>query len=261
MSDNDSPDYDDEDFSDDDSDFGDQPSDYDSDDYNLDFDSPSANPAQTPPPSSSLNDMPKSSNSTETDLSSLPAPTWSTPSATKYLLRELARLHAVQKNSTAADRGWTIDFAGLANLYQWKVTLSGFDKKLPLQQDLDKHKIKEGVVFEVQYGPEHPQTPPYIRVIRPRFLQFCQGGGGHVTAGGSICLEMLTTSGWNPTLCFETVMLTVRVALESVTPYPARLNPRWNTPYTGQEAMAAFVRVARDHGWNVPQQWHTLFAT
>lgn len=35
--------------------------------------------------------------------------------------------------------------------------------------------------------------PPFVRVVRPRF----QFRTGHVTIGGSICMELLTLSGWN----------------------------------------------------------------
>ncbi|TPX54004.1 hypothetical protein PhCBS80983_g06088 [Powellomyces hirtus] len=194
------------------------------------------------------------------DVTSLPAPVWSTPSATRFLQRELARCHTLVEHTTEEDRGWTMDFNAIQNVYQWQFQIRGFDKNLPLQKDLKAKRVTEGVVVEIRFGPDHPQTPPYVRIIRPRFKQFCEGGGGHVTAGGSMCLEILTTNGWNPTLSIETVLLMTRVALSSLDPYPARLNHRWNVPYTGQEAMCAFVRVAMAHGWGVPRAWQSLFA-
>ena len=33
-------------------------------------------------------------------------------------------------------------------------------------------------------------SPPFVRVIRPRFLGFQQGGGGHVTIGGALCMQV-----------------------------------------------------------------------
>lgn len=38
------------------------------------------------------------------------------------------------------------------------------------------------------FPPNFPFAPPFIRVIRPRFMFRT----GHVTIGGSICTEMLT---------------------------------------------------------------------
>jgi len=36
--------------------------------------------------------------------------------------------------------------------------------------------------------------PPFVRIIRPRFRFLT----GHITVGGSICLQVLTVSGWSP---------------------------------------------------------------
>lgn len=33
---------------------------------------------------------------------------------------------------------------------------------------------------------------PLLIDDRPRFLSFMNGGGGHVTAGGAICMQLLT---------------------------------------------------------------------
>ena len=38
----------------------------------------------------------------------------------------------------------------------------------------------------------YPFAPPFARVILPRF----KFKSGHVTTGGSICMQLLTTSGW-----------------------------------------------------------------
>lgn len=68
------------------------------------------------------------------------------------------------------------------------------------------------IEMEMQFPKEYPMFPPFVRVIRPRF-KFLTGKNhdfvtdsnkhmishkGHVTIGGSICMEMLTRSGWSP---------------------------------------------------------------
>lgn len=49
--------------------------------------------------------------------------------------------------------------------------------------------------MEIRFGESFPLAPPFCRVVYPRFLPFIQGGGGHVTGGGSICMDLLTPDG------------------------------------------------------------------
>lgn len=51
------------------------------------------------------------------------------------------------------------------------------------------------IVFEIRFPPNYPLSPPFFRIITPRFLPFIHGGGGHVTGGGSICMDLLTADG------------------------------------------------------------------
>jgi len=72
----------------------------------------------------------------------------------------------------------------------------------------------------MKFPKDYPMNPPFVRVIRPRF-KFLTGSysnmlvlsilytlacayknlsasTGHITIGGSICMQMLTRSGWSP---------------------------------------------------------------
>ena len=69
------------------------------------------------------------------------------------------------------------------------------------------------VEMEMKFPKDYPMSPPFVRIVRPRF-QFLTGKRlslmdplhlllslsytGHVTVGGSICMQMLTRSGWSP---------------------------------------------------------------
>ncbi|KAJ3035156.1 hypothetical protein HDV00_004278 [Rhizophlyctis rosea] len=198
------------------------------------------------------------------DLDMLPPPEYATPSATKALHKELRVLLKVQQMVEERERGWVLDVEGVTNLYQWTVRLTHFEEGLPLQEDLKKRgadAVKEGITLEVRFGPEYPMTPPYVRVVKPRFLPFAQGGGGHVTAGGSICMDLLTMGGWSPAYTMEATLLQIRMALTSTEPRPARLDgTRGNVVYSPGEAIQAFVRVAQQHGWTVPKGWNELFS-
>ena len=95
-------------------------------------------------------------------------------------------------------------------------------------------------------------SPPFVRVIRPRFLPFHMGGGGHVTGGGAMCMELLTNDGWSAVSSIESVLLQVRMAISSLDPKPARLQAGHPGDYGVMEAVDAYIRACQVHGWTVP---------
>jgi ubiquitin-conjugating enzyme E2 Q len=188
------------------------------------------------------------------DYSTLPMlqmPAWATPSATKRLMKDFRDLINVQNKELLHELGWHIDEENIDNMYQWIVELHSFDPTLPLAQDMKKKDVKS-VVLELRFGKDHPMSPPFVRVIRPRFLGFQQGGGGHVTAGGAMCMQLLTNDGWSAVSSIESVLLQVRVAISSTEPKPARLAPGGPTDYGVGEAVEAYMRACAVHGWTVP---------
>jgi ubiquitin-conjugating enzyme E2 Q len=114
----------------------------------------------------------------------LPPPVDATPSATMALQRELrAMLKEQEKADSLRDLGWYMppEFVG-DNLFQWIVELHSFDEALPIAKDLKAKKLTS-LVFEIRFPPSFPLSPPFFRILKPRFLPFIQGGGGHVTGG------------------------------------------------------------------------------
>ncbi|KAK3344063.1 hypothetical protein B0T25DRAFT_464196 [Lasiosphaeria hispida] len=197
------------------------------------------------------------------DLSALPRldpPTDAAPFATKALGRELSKLQIVQANTPLHQLGWYVDLIKVNNLFQWIVELHSFEATLPLAQDMKKAGVTS-VVLEIRFGENFPMSPPFVRVVRPRFLPFMNGGGGHVTLGGAMCMELLTSSGWSPANSLESVLLQVRLAICNLEPRPARLQSvvaaqRWGAirtlDYGVGEAVEAYVRACATHGWKVP---------
>lgn len=197
-------------------------------------------------------------------LPQLPEPTWaaSSPAALQTLNRELKELHDIQMNHDCYTLGWYIDTNEISNLFQWIVELHSFDSELPLAKDMERSG-HSSIIMEVRFGSGFPMAPPFVRVIRPRFLPFAQGGGGHVTAGGAICSELLTNSGWSPALSMEKVLLQVRLGLCDMNP-PARLatgHSQSNMDYGIGEAVDAYRRAARAHGWQVATGLNEMAAT
>ena len=174
-------------------------------------------------------------------------PSYATSSATRTLQRELTGTLKIQDTHPLHELGWYIDRELITNVYQWILELHSFESHLPIAQDL-KSKGLKSVVLEIRFGKDYPMSPPFVRVIRPRFLSFMEGGGGHVTAGGALCMELLTNSGWSAVSNIESVLLQVRLAMSSTDPRPARLAKGAVRDYGVGEAVDAYVRACTMHG-------------
>lgn len=62
-------------------------------------------------------------------------------------------------------------------------------------------------------------------------------------------MDLLTNSGWSPVNSIESVLIQIRTEMVEGN---GRLDTSNVTPYTVEEAKAAFTRVATQHGWAVP---------
>ncbi|WRT66695.1 uncharacterized protein IL334_003656 [Kwoniella shivajii] len=143
------------------------------------------------------------------------------------------------------------------SLYCWLLELHTFPPDSHLYKELKQRKV-QSIIVELRFPSSFPHSPPFMRILHPRMLPFMQGGGGNVTGGGSICNELMTATGWNPAFVTEAVVREVMTNLTEATP-PARLDPReWNTPYNMREAVDAYKRVAKAHGWEVPKDFDRL---
>jgi len=159
--------------------------------------------------------------------------------ATKRIFKELTKLSKLDSSEYGFEATPVDD-----NLYRWIVKLFGFGDTSAIGKNLELHNKKFGyghIELEIIFPQNFPWDPPFIRVVRPRF----QYRTGHVTVGGSICMELLTPSGWMPTNSLEAVLVQIR---SEMLMGEARLEGT-NGIYTEYEAKAAFDRVARQHGW------------
>lgn len=186
-----------------------------------------------------------------TTLPMLEMPAWASSGATSRLMRDFKDLIQVQNKEPLHELGWHIDEDKIENMYQWIIELHSFESTLPLAKDMKAKHIKS-IVLEIRFGKDYPMSPPFVRVIRPRFLTFMEGGGGHVTSGGAMCMELLTNDGWSAVSSIESVLLQVRMAISSPDPRPARLSLRGPGDYGVGEAVEAYMRACSVHGWTVP---------
>lgn len=164
--------------------------------------------------------------------------------ATKRILKEYKHFQ------TSADiENFEIKFKNENNFYQWTVILDilKFELTEELKQDFEYAKEQSSkdptLEFEIVFSNAFPFDPPFIRVVKPIFKFHT----GHVTIGGSLCMESLTPSGWSSARSIEGLFVEI---LSIILQGGARLDKgRLGQCYSIQEAKAAFDRVARHHGW------------
>ncbi|QGA12784.1 hypothetical protein EYB26_000429 [Talaromyces marneffei] len=201
----------------------------------------------------------------ESSITLLKPPVYASSSATKALQQRLLQALKVQEQTPPDELGWYIDPQLINNPYQWIVELHSFELSHPLGKDFQKAGL-QSIILEMRFPQDFPMSPPFVRIIRPRLLEFNAGGGGHVTMGGALCMELLTGSGWLPTFSIENVLLSIRLALCSIDPKPARLaagggkfgSSARGGDYSVQEAVDAYTRACRTHGWEVPKNFGAM---
>jgi len=171
------------------------------------------------------------------------------PTATMRLIRDLKNIQKSDPKALGFSATPAVDKAsGLENLYHWEVKLTGFEKGTDIFKDMEAYKKKSNqdfILLELRFSKDYPFAPPFVRVVRPRFAFRT----GHVTIGGSICMELLTNSGWNSTNDIESILIQIRSEMLSG---GARLDAGMSNTYeySEQEAWEAFFRAASTHGWN-----------
>jgi len=160
-------------------------------------------------------------------------------SATEYLSKQMKN---IAKSNLVAD-GVRVE-PNENDIFKWNIYLSKFEDT-QLGQDLEKYKRITGkgeVKLEVLFPFDFPSSPPFVRVIYPKFLQWT----GHVTIGGSVCVYELTSSGWNSQNEISSFFIMLRnLLLEG----KAAINLLETSEYSLFEAKSAYNRVALQHGW------------
>lgn len=109
-----------------------------------------------------------------------------------------------------------------------------------LGKDMDSMGI-DVIKMEIRLPGAYPFEPPFIRVLSPKFA-FRKG---HVTIGGSICMDLLTKQKWVPSMSISKIMITI---VQNMIVGDGRLEPGGkNYVYSLQEAQSAFTRMLATH--------------
>lgn len=106
------------------------------------------------------------------------------------------------------------------------------------------HRLNiQAIEIEITFNANYPIAPPFIRVTYPHF----KFHSGHITVGGSLCMEMLTNQGWSPTFNIENVITQIKLAISEGGGEIDEVN--YKKRYTIDEAVESFNRVIASHGW------------
>ena len=196
------------------------------------------------------------------------APPWQGKRGTARMFAEMSALRKWKGSPRVFDIEMVQDRAD-----KWRFSVNGFDNDCSagrnLNADLRKLRGQSCIKMEITFPSDYPTRPFFLRCVSPRFCWYT----GHVTAGGAICIEALTTSGspgsWNPSLNVEAILHTVFANFLDTTsqvirtatgpggvsgPLRVDLQRRYcRDPlqeYTAHEARSAFDRMLRHHAAN-----------
>jgi len=166
--------------------------------------------------------------------------------ASQVLMREMRKLMTL--DGGGATKALEIEMVD-DSLYRWcvKMHADGFPEDCSLRKELKRFGSSHSsgvaaIVMDVHFPDSFPMVPPFIRVVRPRFQHLT----GHITLGGSVCMQLLTTSGWLPSVALETVFVAIR---SEMVEGGGKIDFHNNNDYTLAEAKEAFARVADRYGW------------
>ena len=121
----------------------------------------------------------------------------------RRLMQDLSRI----MNQDTVDAGFSIEPTSEDSMEKWTIKLFQFDEDSDLAKDMKVVGISN-VELEMTFPDQYPFAPPFVRVTHPRFKERT----GHVL-NGAICMELLTSDGWNPVNDIESIIVSVRAQI------------------------------------------------
>jgi ubiquitin-conjugating enzyme E2 Q len=102
------------------------------------------------------------------------------------------------------EAGFSLEPKSEDSMDVWTIKLFAFDKDSPLHKDMLVMGL-DHIELEMTFPEQYPFAPPFVRVVRPRFVR--QTG---FVMDGALCMELLTSEGWNPVNDIESVIVSIR---------------------------------------------------
>lgn len=132
------------------------------------------------------------------------------------------------------------------NIRHWRIYVhkDNFKNVKGLYKDLETMKV-ENIEFEILIPTEYPFEPPFIRIVKPIFMK----SSGYITNGGSMCMEILSTKGWNPATTIDQALVNI-IQILMIGKGRLDMHPK-HKEYSLKEAKHWFKTVMNIHkDWN-----------
>jgi ubiquitin-protein ligase len=155
--------------------------------------------------------------------------------------KRLMKEYKTIANKKPDELGFRIVLADEDKLDKWIIYITNPENP-KLQSQMTKLGIA-AIELEITFKENYPIAPPFIRVVYPHF----KFHSGHVTIGGSFCMEMLTNQGWSATFSIENVITQIKSALVDGNGEIDEV--KYKQRYSMDEAQDAFKRVLATHKW------------
>ena len=121
--------------------------------------------------------------------------------------RRLAQdLYRIMSQDTE-EAGFSLEPSNQDSMEKWTIKLFQFDPDSNLAKDMLVLNVPH-VQLEMSFPEQYPFAPPFVRVTQPRFKK--QTG---FVMNGALCMELLTSEGWNPINDIESVIVSIRSLL------------------------------------------------
>ena len=155
--------------------------------------------------------------------------------------KRLMKEYKTIANKKPDELGFRIALVDEDKLDKWMIYITNPENP-KLQSQMAKLGIP-AIELEITFKENYPIAPPFIRVVYPHF----KFHSGHVTVGGSFCMEMLTNQGWSATFSIENVITQIKSALVDGNGEIDEV--KYKQRYSMDEAQDAFKRVLATHKW------------
>lgn len=162
----------------------------------------------------------------------------------KRLMKELSDI----ERDTGSTHLFTVDLVN-ERLDEWNIKLypASIDSSSDLYADMKSLNVPY-ILLQIQFPPDFPFYPPFLRVVSPTIEK------GFVMQGGAICLELLTPRGWSSAYSIESVIMQFAA---SVVKGHGRISKTLNksksfNKKSAEEAFRNLVRTHDKYGWVTP---------
>ena len=165
------------------------------------------------------------------------------PTFKKRVIKETNEIMQLSKNSSYFNRANYLNDNDLTSPFL-------VEMKIPNDTQLYTQASSFGVntiVFSIYLGYDYPAMPPKIRILKPRFLR----ATGHITLGGSICVDTLYSVSWSASLKLESVLVMIisLITADDIDKPSMIDSSRINDEYSYDEFQSSYDTAAISHGW------------